>query len=142
MTPDMSVPAMLDRFIYVVKGSRIIDRTATDWGRWHLCNDNYVKHMVYSLSDLKRYFSHRRTRFEDPFDKWFKHKDRFTAPNLVEAMRLADLASKGFVEPRIDVDQILWNARLRRDAPDWVRGVHARRADAASPRKSNHAPVT
>ncbi|MEI2790469.1 MAG: hypothetical protein V9E93_16550 [Steroidobacteraceae bacterium] len=137
MNPDMSVDAMLDRFVFVVKGSRVIDRTATDWSRWLWYEEKYVKHLVYTLAEMRAYFRHRvrverwarsPKTVQDPFNAWFMHRDRFTEQTLSDAMRFADRAARGLVEPRIDVDEMLRRATAKNSAPPWTRLPQVKRS--------------
>lgn len=124
MTPDMSVTEMLDSFIYIVSGSKVIDRKdrrITDWGQAYWLPEKYVKHIVYSMSDLKKYFAHRVIKSKwkhekrDPFNDWFAHPRRITAATLGDAMKFADAAARGLIEPYIDIDEMIRNeiAKLR-----------------------------
>jgi hypothetical protein len=113
----MSVEAMLDRFIFIVKGSRVIDRMELDWGQFVWLDDKFVKSHVYSTADMRRYFGHRRTRFKDPFAEWMANPRRTTVATLTQAMQFADRAARGLVAPRIDINSIIKKA----SAPSWVR---------------------
>ncbi len=122
MTPDMSAHAMLDQFIFIVKGSRVIDRKATDWRQFVWLDDRLVKHHVYSLAEMRAYFRHRIKRrmsygkhvgTDDPFGSWMTHPHRFTEPTLSAAMQFADKAARGEVEPRVDLDEMIRGAIAR-----------------------------
>ncbi len=113
MTPDMSVAEMLDSFVYIAKGSKVIDRRMTNWGQAYWFPEKEVKHMVFSMADLKKYFFHRvikpkwKHEKRDPFNDWFAHPRRFTAATLGDAMKFADAAARGLVEPYIDIDEMI-----------------------------------
>lgn len=123
MTPDMSVGEMLDRFILIAKGSRVIDRKETSWGKYLWLDDKLVKSMVYSVPDLKTLFAHRVVKSKyayerrDPLGDWLKHPHKFTAASLFDAMKLADDAARGNVQPRIHLNTLARPA----GAPHWVR---------------------
>lgn len=128
MTPDMSVSEMLNSFIFVTKGSRVIDRHAADWGCCYWLDEKEVRNLVFSVSDLKRYFAHRVVKSKwksdrrDPFNDWLTHPLKFTATTLHEAMKLAHMAANGGIEPRIDVEAIIRNARavsFKKDPVPW-----------------------
>lgn len=121
MTPDMSVTEMVDSFVYVVKGSKVIDRRMTDWGQAYWAPEGYIKHMVLSLADMRTYFGHRRTKWSDPIKEWLKHPSRLTAPSLADAMKLADAVKRGEIEPIIDVDAIIRNGKINSAVPPhWM----------------------
>jgi hypothetical protein len=135
MNPNMSVAEMLDRFIYIVKGSRVIDRKAVDWGRAYWLDERYVKGHVYTVAELKRYFAHRVSikfkkypRFgserivTDPFGSWLTHPHRFTTPALDDAMLFADAAVRGLFAPRIELDAMVARA-TKPLQPPWVRAA-------------------
>lgn len=123
MKPDMSVSEMLDSFIFIVKGSRVIDRRMTNWGDAYWLPESYSKHMVYSAGDMKRYFAHRVVKSKwksdrrDPFNDWLINPAKFTAATLAEAMKLADAAARGEIEPRIDVEALLKRAAATKPTP-------------------------
>lgn len=104
MTPEMSTLEMLDSFILIVKGSRIIDRNELDWGDAYWQNDNHVRGLVYTVGELKRYFAHRvfKSKYKsdcaDPFNDWLLHRFKLTAPTLRDAMRLAYNVSEGLMK--------------------------------------------
>lgn len=144
MNPDMPVYEMVDCFIYVVKGSRVIDRTATDWGQWQWHDEKYVKHHIYTLAELRRYFRHRvqvkvtrwprygsEKKVYDPFNEWFMHPRRFTQPTLSAAMQFANRAARGLVEPWIDIEGMHRRAIAPKPVPPpWEKPVSATLASA------------
>lgn len=131
MTPDMTAAEMLDRFIFIAKGSRIIDRKQTNWGRFLWLDEKYVNNMVYSVAELKRCFAHRVIKSKwsmdrrDPFGDWLKHPQRFIQPTLTDAMRFADEAARGLIQPRIDLSAQLrdFDAKVARakSLEDWAK---------------------
>jgi hypothetical protein len=141
MNPNMSVIEMLDSFIFVVKGSRVIDRKATDWSkayyRAYWMGEKYVRDKVYTFSELKKYFSHRVVKSEwrperrDPFKDWFMNPLRFTCQTPLDAMEFAAMAARGHFEPLINIDAIVkvGEARVKARAtiptppPAWIRAA-------------------
>ena len=128
MTPDMSVSEMLDSFIYIARGSCVIDRRDRDWAlaAWQLSEKYIRQNYVYSAGDLKRYFAHRVVKSKwkherrDPFGDWLMNPAKFTAATLADAMKLADAAARGKIEPRIDVDAMLKRAAaIKPTPPPW-----------------------
>jgi hypothetical protein len=129
MTPDMSEDAMLNQFIFIVKGSRVIDRTERNWGPLMWLDEKLVKHHVYNLAEMRAYFQHRVRKHTslgarikvDPFGSWLSSPNRFICQTLTEAMQLADQAARGLLEPRIciDIDAMVRKA----NAPSWVRAM-------------------
>lgn len=133
MKPDMSVSEMLDSFIYIAHGSSVIDRKERDWplAAWQF-SDKYVRrNFVYSVGDLKRYFAHRVVKSKwasdrrDPLNDWLTNPRKFAVATLGDAIKLADAAARGQVEPRIVLDSFIKNtearaAKLRRLPPPWL----------------------
>ncbi len=146
MTPEMSTLEMLDSFILIVKGSRIIDLNELDWGDAYWQDDNHVRGLVYKVGELKLYFAHRvftsKYRCVDPFNDWLIHRLRLIAPTLRDAMRLAYNVSEERVEKpsailKAEADAELakekaraaaqkpeleakLNAAIARKEPDWT----------------------
>lgn len=133
MKPDMSVSDMLDSFIYIARGSCVIDRRDRDWAlaAWQLSEKYIRQNYVYSAGDLKRYFAHRVVKSKwksdrrDPFNDWLMNPAKFTAATLSEAIKLADTVARGQVESRINIDSFIKNtearaAELLRPLPPWV----------------------
>jgi hypothetical protein len=132
MKPDMPNYEMLNSFVFIAHGSRVIDRKERDWRRadW-LHSEKYIrKNMVYTVADLKRFFAHRVVKSKwtyerrDPFNDWLKDPRKFTAATLAEAIDFADAAARGNVEPRIDIESIIQNGLARAKAikpppPPW-----------------------
>lgn len=114
---------MLSSFIYIVKGSRVIDRCdPVDWAAARWMPNEFAKRRSYSMADLKIFFAYRRSPYSTHrLDQWMAHKHRLTASTLFEAMTLADKIAKGLFEPIIDVDAIIKNGM----APDWVKRYSA-----------------
>ncbi len=114
MHPNMSVCDMVDSFIFIMKGSRVINRHATDWGDISYFPPQFYKDRVYTLAEMKRLFAHRvhksKWKATDPFQDWLNHPRRLTAVTLHEAMALADRIARGLISPIIDVDAIMRNS--------------------------------
>src|SRR5688572_26082772 len=119
MTPDMSVADMLDSFIYIVKGPRVINRKAINWGEAYWLDERQIRRHVYTVSEMRAYFRHRisikiithprfcrERKVTDPFNAWLTHPNRFIALTLSEAMRFADMAARGQIPPRINMEAI------------------------------------
>jgi uncharacterized protein (DUF885 family) len=113
---------MVDSFIYIVKGSRVLDRTCNaDWRVLRHAKESYANSHVINMADLRRYFSHRRSRYRDDLDKWFNDPRRLTVATLSEALKLADEAARGLIPPRIDVDKMLAADEARKKTPHRAR---------------------
>jgi hypothetical protein len=125
MTPEMSVTQMLDSFVLIAKGSRVIDRKMANWGELYWLPEKEVDHMVFSVANLRIYFGHRRTNRADPFKEWLTHPLRRSVPTLGEAMKFADAAARGQIAPYIDVEAIVRNGKLRAlnslPIPPWTK---------------------
>ncbi|MCA9906575.1 MAG: hypothetical protein H7A18_03230 [Sinobacteraceae bacterium] len=133
MKPDMSFSEMLDSFIYIARGSCVIDRRDRDWAlaAWQLSEKYIRQNYVYRAGDLRRYFAHRVVKSKwasdrcDPFNDWLTSPHKFTVATLADAIKLADAAARGQVEPRMDIDSFIKNtearaAEQRRSLPPWV----------------------
>lgn len=118
MKPKMSVSQMLNSFIFIVKGSRVIDLTEANWSNLRWVDDRFVKDKVYSLSELRQHFAYppRASKWNStPLEQWLAHPRRMTAPTLSDAMRLADEITRGLVQPPTDLRATDPNA------PEWVK---------------------
>lgn len=122
MHPDMSLNEILNSFIFITKGSCVINRHQTDWREASFLPRKVITAAwVYSKADMKNYFAHRvrQSKWDkgDPFTDWLKHPRRLTVLTLDEAMTLADRIARGLVPPTIDLAEMERRAR----APSWVR---------------------
>lgn len=105
MTPNMSLDEMLDSFIYVVKGSRVLDRFSTDWSRWLWLEEKYFGHLVYTVGDLKGYFARNESRRR--FAAWMENPHRMSSMTIGQAVWFAADLSRGNFVPRIDVGSMI-----------------------------------
>lgn len=128
MSPDMSVNAMVNSFIYIVKGSRVLHRKCgVDWRILRFAKESYASSYVLTMANLRSYFSERRTRYNDPVRDWFNHRHRITVATLSEALKFADEFQQGLIEPIIDVDAMIAADRFVKGetCPPWLKSLSA-----------------
>ena len=113
MTPDMSVTEMLDSFVFIAKGSRVIDRKMVNWDLLSWLSEEEMEYVVFSVADLRMYFAPRRTGRIDPFKEWLTHRYRRSVPTFGNALQFVAAAARGQIAPYIDVEAIVRNGLAR-----------------------------